>query len=138
VISAIADTSFVVAVANEEDFRHDVCISVYRQEIKIYLMQSTLAEVAYLLTREGGNRLTARFLLTIPETKYELLPLDTIDIQRTGELVRQYADSRLDFVDASIIAAVERLKISRVLTLDQRDFGIVRPRHTPYLELLPS
>ncbi|MBI5670134.1 MAG: hypothetical protein HZC41_19230 [Chloroflexi bacterium] len=56
---------------------------------------------------------------------------------RTADLLDQYADSRVDFVDASIAAVAERLNLTRVLTLDQRDFGILRPRHVTRLEALP-
>jgi hypothetical protein len=41
-------------------------------------------------------------------------------------------------VDASITAVAERLDITRILTLDQRDFRIIRPRHCDYFELLPQ
>ncbi|MFN4862237.1 MAG: VapC toxin family PIN domain ribonuclease, partial [Pseudanabaena sp.] len=45
--------------------------------------------------------------------------------------------SQLDFVDAVIVAIAERLRITRVLTLDRRDFSIMRPRHCDYFEILP-
>jgi len=35
----------------------------------------------------------------------------------------------LIFVDATIAAVAERLQIARILSLDQRDFRIIRPRH---------
>jgi uncharacterized protein len=52
-------------------------------------------------------------------------------------VLTQYQDAELDFVDASIIAIAERMSITHVLTLDRRDFSIVRPRHCDYFELLP-
>jgi len=42
-----------------------------------------------------------------------------------------------DFVDAVIVAISERLRITRVLTLDRRDFSIMRPIHCDYFEILP-
>lgn len=59
------------------------------------------------------------------------------DYQRAAELIRQYADAQLDFVDAIIVAIAERLDITRILTLDQRDFRLVRPRHCATFEILP-
>jgi hypothetical protein len=50
----------------------------------------------------------------------------------------QYADSRLDFVDATVIAVAEDANISTILTLDRRDFRMVRPQHTSAFELLPN
>ncbi len=46
-------------------------------------------------------------------------------------------DSRLDFVDATVIAIAERLNITRILTIDKRDFGMVRPTHADAFDLLP-
>jgi predicted nucleic acid-binding protein len=41
------------------------------------------------------------------------------------------------FVDAIIVAIAERLNITRVLTLDVRDFRMFSPRHCAAFELLP-
>lgn len=91
-----------------------------------------------MLTKAAGNRLMAEFLRRLVEMKYEVTPLADSDLSRTADLLDQYHDSRLDFVDASIVAVAERLSITRILTLDQRDFRLVRPRHAEYLELLPQ
>jgi hypothetical protein len=41
--------------------------------------------------------------------------------------------------DCSRIAALsERLQVTRILTLDRRDFQILRPRHIDHFELLPK
>jgi predicted nucleic acid-binding protein len=53
------------------------------------------------------------------------------------EILLQYQDARLDFVDCCIMALSERFNITQVCTFDRRDFGIFRPRHVDYLELLP-
>ncbi len=42
-----------------------------------------------------------------------------------------------DYTDAAIMALSERLQITKVCTFDRRDFGIFRPKHCDYLELLP-
>jgi predicted nucleic acid-binding protein len=49
----------------------------------------------------------------------------------------QYADGALGFVDACIIALAERLRITRVLTPDQRRFRFMRPRHCTAFEIVP-
>ncbi len=43
--------------------------------------------------------------------------------------MEKYADSKIDFVDCAIMAMAERLNISRILTVDQRDFRLLRPLH---------
>jgi uncharacterized protein len=54
-----------------------------------------------------------------------------------AELVLRYNDLPLGTVDASVVAAAERLAINEVATLDQRHFMVVRPRHTKMFEILP-
>jgi uncharacterized protein len=43
----------------------------------------------------------------------------------------------LDFTDAAIVAIAERSNITRILTLDRRDFTLIRPKHCDYFEILP-
>lgn len=137
-ITSVADTNFVVALANKADKWHTACNKVKRAEDTIALPQSVLAEVGYMFNRELGNRAMAAFLRGLNETKYRIVPLETEDFARTAEILEQYADSRIDFVDATIVAVAERLRITRILTLDQRDFHIVRPKHAPHFEILPQ
>ena len=47
------------------------------------------------------------------------------------------SDSKIDFMDCAVVAVAERLNISRILTVDQRDFRILRPKHIPAFEILP-
>jgi predicted nucleic acid-binding protein len=68
---------------------------------------------------------------TLPE------PITHTDLQRVHEILQQYAESRLDFVDATVVAIAERQNITRILSLDRRDYTIIRPKHAPYFELLP-
>ena len=91
-----------------------------------------------MLARAVGKRGLAGFLRQLPQTRYRIESLQPEDIVRTAEILERYADSRLDFVDASIVAVAERLNVTHILTLDQRDFGMVRPRHAPHFELLPQ
>ena len=46
-------------------------------------------------------------------------------------------DSRIDFVDACVMAVAERFGSTKILTLDQRDFRLFRPRHCNSFEILP-
>jgi len=127
-----------LAVAIATDRWHNECVALYRQHQRIYLPQSALAEIGYLLTREGGNATCARFLENLPQSKYRLVALTDADIQITAKYLKQYADARLDFVDVTVAVIAERLKIQRILTLDQRDFTILRPTAWQHFELLPE
>lgn len=138
VVATIADTGFVVTVALVSENAHQACVALYRRQGIIYLPRTTLAEVMYLITREAGNTVAAQFVLALSETKYRVEYLLPEDLSRSGEILRQYADSRVDFVDATIVAVAERRNITEILTLDKRDFQLIRPKHCNYFTVLPE
>jgi len=78
-----------------------------------------------------------RFLGDLAAGNLTLEPVHAADLLRMAELVARYHDLPLGSVDASVIAAAERLGITDIATLDRRHFGIIRPRHTETLNLLP-
>jgi predicted nucleic acid-binding protein len=96
-----------------------------------------ITEVAYLLARDIGNDAAADFISSLAKTELILEAPLAEDYLRSAEILRQYADANLDFVDALIAATAERLNIKRLLTLDRRDFQLIRPRHCDGFELLP-
>ena len=53
------------------------------------------------------------------------------------ELVAQYHDLPLGSVDASVVAAAERLGVTEIATVDRRHFTVVRPRHASAFDIHP-
>lgn len=133
----IADSGFVVALANRSDQRHAEVQPIYMQYPKIFLPQLALVEVAYLIGRDAGISTVVKFLKGIPDSRFELIESTAQDVARTADILKQYADSKVDFVDASVMAIAERLKITTVLTIDRRDFSLFRPSHCQGFRLLP-
>lgn len=76
-------------------------------------------------------------LQTIREGRITIVDLISEDYDCAIEILTKYSDTRIDFVEICIMAMGERLKITRILTFDQRDFGIYRPSHIAQFELLP-
>jgi hypothetical protein len=76
------------------------------------------------------------FLNNLIISKTQIEPLLEEDLKRVTQILENYIDSHLDFVDAAIIAIAERLNIICVLTIDKRDFSFIRPFHCNYFELL--
>jgi predicted nucleic acid-binding protein len=67
-----------------------------------------------------------------------VIDLTLDDYRRALQLMVQYSDLPLDFVDAAVLAVTERLREPELVTLDHRHFSVVRPGHIPYLTLQPS
>jgi uncharacterized protein len=136
-METVADTGFIVALLNQTDSRHQDVVPIYIRQQTIWLPQTVLAEVAYLLGRDAGVGIVVAFLNGLSKSRFRLTGLTDSDLKRVAEILSQYADSRIDFVDASVMAVAERYGITQVLTLDQRDFRLFRPRHCQAFELLP-
>jgi predicted nucleic acid-binding protein len=66
-----------------------------------------------------------------------LEPLHPADTVRIAELVARYHDLPLGTVDASVVAAAERLGVKAIATTDRRHFGVVRPARAERFELWP-
>ncbi len=133
----IADTGFIVALANRSDSQHHNVKNIYLQYHNIIMPQTVLVEVAYLIGRESGIETLANFLKGMIKSRFCLTALNQEDIQKTAEILARYKDSRIDFVDATVMAMAERLNIITVLTLDRRDFSIYQPKHCSAFNLLP-
>jgi predicted nucleic acid-binding protein len=66
-----------------------------------------------------------------------IVDLEWSDYSRVRELIVQYSDLSLSFVDASIVAVAERLEETTIATLGRRHFSVVRPLHCEAFTLLP-
>lgn len=135
---AVADTSFVVALLNQTDNKHSNVVPIYTQQSSILLPQTVLAEVAYLVGRDAGIQTVVAFLRGLSVSRFRLIALTEVDVDRAAEILQVYADSRIDFVDASVMAVAEHYGSTKVLTLDQRDFRLFQPKHCNSFEILPS
>lgn len=137
-MTAILDTSFLLALINTKDRNHSRVLNIARTTSDPLLLPiSVLPEVCYLIASRLGHLAMRRFLKELATSGTILEPITSFDLGRVTEILDQYADSQLDFVDATIIAVAERQNITRILTLDRRDFTIIRPQHISYFEILP-
>ncbi len=80
----------------------------------------------------------AAVLDDIAAGSYVVMDLLESDYSRVRQLIVQYADSDIGFVDAAVLAIVERLNEPKLATIDHRHFGMLRPRHVEILQLLPE
>ncbi len=135
-MALILDTGPLVALLDATDPDHDRCATLIRETREPRIVPvCVLVEVEYLL--RPWPRALAALLADFQTEALQLLDLPTRWLMRSGELVDRYRDLPLGLVDATVIAATEMLGETKVATLDHRHFTVVRPRHTPALELLP-
>ncbi|MGL5928590.1 MAG: type II toxin-antitoxin system VapC family toxin [Dermatophilaceae bacterium] len=96
-----------------------------------------VTEVADLLSTRLGPEPEVRFLGDLTAGAFAVEPVAAADWLRIAELVAIYRDLPLGTVDASVVAAAERLNVREVATLDLRHFTVVRPGHVDAFTLLP-
>jgi predicted nucleic acid-binding protein len=96
-----------------------------------------ITEAAYLIATRLGADAEARFLGDLAAGAFMVEPVDPADWLRIAELVSRYRNPPLGTVDASVVAAAERLGILEVATVDRRHFSVVRPRHAGAFVPLP-
>jgi uncharacterized protein len=137
-MTAILDTSFLFALADQGDRNHQRVLAVAESENELLVLPVVvLPEVCYLIASRLGHQAMCRFVSSATPNAVQVESLTPEDLVRVHQILEQYSDNQLDFTDAAIVAIAERLNITRVYTLDRRDFSIIRPSHCDYFELLP-
>ena len=135
---ALVDTSGMIALIDASSARHGEVRACITESSELLLVPiTTLPEADYMLTRHAGPQVALAMLRSIAQGEFQLEGVTGADFSRSIELMEQYAASDIGFVDASIVAIAERLRITRIVTLDQRHFGMFQPRHCPAFEIVP-
>jgi predicted nucleic acid-binding protein len=81
------------------------------------------AEIAFLDAVAAGNPV-------VESATYE-------DRTRAAEIVAQYRDAEVGYVDAVLVAIAERLEDRIIATVDRRHFSLIRPKHVTAFQLVP-
>jgi predicted nucleic acid-binding protein len=138
-VALILDTGPLYASLDRSDDDHDRCRSLIEAADEPLLIPApVLVEVDYLIHRSLHPGVLVALLSDIESGAYDVVALAAPDYRRVRELCDRYADADIGFVDASVLAIVERLEEQKLATLDHRHFGILRPRHVDTLRLLPD
>ncbi len=135
-MALLVDTGVLYALADRDDAWH--------RRVREYLIAhqepllapvTVLPEVAYLLRERIGSRAERAFVESLSQGELAMEPLTQRDIARAADVLATY--DTLGFVDATVMAIAERLKMKSIATTDRRHFGIVRPAHVERFILVP-
>ncbi len=135
----VVDAGPLVAVAATGDRNHErsvVLLSHAPPPLVVPML--VIAEVAYFLADRIGHHAEQAFAQSLREGELLAEPVEPSDWRRIGQLLGEYADLPLGIVDASVVAACERLGATTLATLDRRHFSVVRPLHCAALTLVPD
>jgi predicted nucleic acid-binding protein len=138
-LALILDTGPVFASLDRRDAAHASSRRLLESAREpLVIPAPVLVEVDQLVSRWLGPQILVALLDDIADGAYVIEDLTPSDHVRVRELCDKYADSDIGFVDAAVLAIVERLREPKLATLDRRHFGVMRPRHVDALELLPT
>jgi predicted nucleic acid-binding protein len=137
-MAALLDTGFLYATLDRADKNHPRVVDTLSRLVEeIVLPTVVLVETTYLIQARLGRDAMRRFVQQLQASPLRLVAVERTDLPRIFGILEQDADLRLDFVDAANIAIAERLRIRKILTVDQRDFQVVKPNHCDYFEIAP-
>ncbi len=132
----LLDTGALYALADADDAWHPRVRDFLSEARQTLLAPVTVVpETAYLIRTRLGAWVEQQFVESLAAAEIMMENLTRADLARSGELVRKY--EFLGFVDASVVAIAERLKLRALVTTDRRDFSRIQPRHIHSFELLP-
>jgi len=136
-LALILDTGPLVALIDRSDPDHERCRELINAaEDGRIVPVCTLVEIEYQLRPWPGG--FTGLMDDIKAGRLDVHVPDHGEVARAAALVEEYADLPFGFVDASVLACVERLRETKLATLDRRHFNVVRPAHVSHLQLLPD
>ena len=133
----LMDTGPIVALFDRDDQYHSICVEVLK-EIRDSLVTTwpVLTECFYLLNFSW--QVQDDLWTFLERGGAEIYALERENRMRCRELMKQYQDLAMDLADASLVALGEDTGISKIFTLDQKDFSIYRLKNRKRFRLLPS
>jgi len=134
----IADTGFFYALMSRQDKYHEKAKTALASlDEPLITTWCVLTETCHLLLSRQGVQYQTQFIYSINPDQISIFLLDFNHLSRITALLEQYADLPMDLADASLVILAENLGHGRILSTDQRDFGIYRWKNThPFQNLL--
>jgi len=138
-VALILDTGPLYASLDRSDADHARCRREIEQSLEPLIIPApVLVEIDYWVSKKLHTGVFLALLDDIRAGAYLVENLQVDDYDRVREICDRYAESDIGFVDAAVLAIVERMGETKLATLDHRHFGMLRPRHTDTLRLLPE
>ncbi len=138
-MALVLDTGPLYATLDRSDAQYRRCLDLLQAVAEpLVIPAPILIEVDWLVHTRLHTGVFLALLDDIVAGAYLVEDLQPQDYRRIRELTDRYADADVGFVDAAVLAVVERLNEPKLATLDYRHFRILRPRHVETLQLLPE
>ncbi len=132
----LVDTGVLYALADRTDRWHDRSVAwLAKARERLLIPVTVLPEITYLLHTRLGARAERAFVGSVTAREVDVECVRDHDLARAAELLEQYP--HIGFVDTTVVAIAERLKLTSIATTDRRHFATIVPKHAPAFELVP-
>lgn len=136
-MAVLIDTGVLYALADADDEWHEAASAFVAAAREALIVPVTVVpEVTYLVHERLGARAEQLVVASLAAGELTIEGLRAPDLARALDLLRQYDD--IGFVDASLVAIAERLRIVTIATTDRRHFAAIKPKHTAGFTLVPD
>jgi predicted nucleic acid-binding protein len=133
--SVLLDTGPLVAVLDRADAFHSACVDVLEHlEGPLITTEAVLTETLHLLGTMRAQDLALEFILRGAAT---LVPTDRRALLAVRALMRKYADTPMDYADATLVHLGQEIDADTVFTLDRRGFQTYRLSGRRAFRILP-
>lgn len=134
----VLDTSGVLAAIDAAQRDHLAARRAMEDDPGPFVLSPfVLAEVDYLLATRVGIDAELAFLGQVASGAYRLEPFAESDVEAARRLIERYKDLGLGLADASVVVLAQRVRTTKLLSLDERHFRAVRPLSGRAFRLLP-
>jgi hypothetical protein len=135
----ICDTSGLYAAYNARQPDHRETVAVVDGDPgPLVVSPYVLTELDYLLRTKVGVAAEVGLLRDVEAGAYEVTGLSDLEMGQAISLIEQYADRNLGIADAANVVLAARHRTTQLLTLDPRDYRVVRPLWGDAFTLLPA
>jgi predicted nucleic acid-binding protein len=134
----IADTGFLLALANRSDRDHLKARQVLSQlDEALITTWPVITETTHLLANRLGVSSLLSFVSSVRNGAFTTFELKPVWWSRIEALMHRYKNLPMDLADASLVILAEEQNDGRILTTDRGDFASYRWKsRRPFINLL--
>lgn len=119
----IIDSDAIIGKMVPTDVHHEKTLPLFQRidsgEIKAYITNLVIYEVATLFSRRYSQKQAVIFLDTIFSSHFEIIYIDELLSQKTVERFKSYSKKNISFVDCANLVAAEEKGINRIFSFDK-------------------
>lgn len=133
----LLDAGPLIAVLDEHDQWHDRAVAAWPALARrCVTVEAAVVEATHMVAKRRADQ--AAVLEFLIGYEIPILAPHLLLHEACVHLIRRYADSPMDYADASLVALAGRLGIHRVFTFDRRGFLAYRATHGRAFDIIPA